>query len=102
MFIRHHLAKGFNEIPLKDIRISTEHKEGVNGIEHVGLKVGGAYAGENPRNAAHRYEILFEMDEFSELLRLALRFQAEGRFTDDKLPPMRLEGVQVEDDEDDA
>ncbi len=102
MFIRHHLAKGFNEIPLKDLRFSTEHREGVNGIDHIGMKVGGAFAGDAPRQQAHRYEIVFEMDEYAELLRQALRFQAEGRFTEDRLPPMRLEGVMVEDDEDDG
>lgn len=97
MIIRHHLKKGHNDIPLKDIRYATEHVERNEEIRHIGFKVIGSYAGESERNASHRYEIIFETDkEYEDLLARAL--QMRDRFPEGKLPAIR--GEQDEEVED--
>jgi hypothetical protein len=63
MFLRHHLAKGFNTIPLKNLRYLTEHQKRGEELTHVGWKIQGDYAGENVRAQKHKYEIVFTPEE---------------------------------------
>lgn len=63
MKIRHHLAKGFNEIPLKNIAYATEHQKKGDAVAHVGWKIQGEYGGENERAKKHRYEVIFTPEE---------------------------------------
>jgi hypothetical protein len=92
MFLRHHLGKGFNEIPLKHLTFATEHRDHNGEITHVGMKVKGDYAGENPRAMKHRYEVIFEAEEFQLLLEKARKF--EHRFDlPDALPALAGEVI---------
>lgn len=63
MKIRHHLAKGFNEIPLKGIHYATEHQKRGDEVTHIGWKIQGDYGGANERAQKHKYEIIFTPEE---------------------------------------
>lgn len=63
MFIRHFLAKGFNTIPLKNLRYLTEHQKKGEVITHVGWKIQGDYGGEVLRAQKHKYEVVFTPEE---------------------------------------
>jgi hypothetical protein len=95
VIIRHHLAKGYNDIKLTNVTFATEHEEHGDETRIVGFKVKGDYGGDNPRSAKHKYEIIFETGEETDVL-FAKANKLQPRFNN----PTELPSIaQVTDDE---
>jgi hypothetical protein len=81
MLLRHFLAKGHTDIPLKNARYFTEHTQRGDAGQHVGWKIAADYAGDSARSAKHRYEFIFtpaEAREFRDKLdQMLTRFDAD-------------------------